>query len=248
MAWLSLGDLRATLTLAILCLACYQDVKTREIDDRLWYVLIGLGLPMVALELSTRLSPVYLTLYVVSVCTGLALSAALYYAKLMGGADAKAIMAFSLLELPAPWRSILSTIPPLAILTNAVILSVATPLILMLRNIILFGGRLWKEVCRDEPLWKRALAILVLTKVKVGEYREKPHAYVLAEDRSSGCTRIVLNLSAPEDIVLPPEELRDEEEVWVSYLLPYILVLTAGYATYKTAGPLLELLLRAWLS
>jgi len=234
---------KTLVAVAALMLACYQDVKTREIDDKVWYIMAGVGLPIAVLQVLLRRDPLYAMAYLVSAAVGTVLAFTVYWARLMGGADAKALIAISVIEIPAPWRGILATTPSLAVLTNAVLLSALTPLAMAVRNLVLLRGKLWKGLCPDEPLWKRVLAVLVLTKVPIRTYRQKPHAFVLAENRDRGCVSLVFNLSAPEEEVPPPSDLPDEEEVWVSYLLPYILAIAGGYIIYKLVGPILEIAL-----
>lgn len=220
----------------ILFLASYQDLKTREIDDRLWYVLIGLNGALTTLQFASKDSPDIL-IYAVSVVIGLGIALAVHFASLMGGADVKAIMALSLTETPLTLNGIFSLVPSVAIVTNAILISLAGPLAMLVRN-LRRGRGLFKDLCPDEPRWKVALALLTLTKVSLEEYKKNSYKYHLAEVREGDCKRLLISISVKER-----EGKTDTaygNEVWVSYFLPYIVFITAGYITYKIFGAFLD--------
>lgn len=110
--------LKALLIAIALTYASFQDIKTREIDDRVWLLVIPLGAILTAIEIFT--TPGYpLLLSGLSIILSVILALALFYAGLYGGADAKALIAIAAtLPLP-PYTQFISPFYPLAVFGNA---------------------------------------------------------------------------------------------------------------------------------
>ena len=219
----------------VLLLASYQDLKTREVDDRLWYALAGCNGVLTALQFTFENSP-DLLVFAASVVAGLGVALAVHFAGLMGGADVKAIVALSLTETPPVSSGIFSLMPSIAIVTNAILISLAGPLAMLVRN-LRRGRNLFKDLCPDEPRWKAALAVLTLTKVSREEYGRNSYKYRLAEVVEGDCKRLLISISVEEG---GKTEVAGGGEVWVSYFLPYIVFITAGYIAYKVLGAFLD--------
>ncbi len=228
--------IKSLIACGILLLASYQDLKTREIDDRLWYALVGLNGTLTAFQFASKDSPDAL-IYAASMVIGLGMALAIHFASLMGGADVKAIIALSLTEAPPTSSGIFSLVPSVAIVTNAIIISLLGPLVMLIRN-LRRGRNLLKDLCPDEPRWKVALAILALTKVSSEEYRRNTHKYRLAEIKDGDCKRLLISLSVEEEG--EKDSVYGDGEIWVSYFLPYIVFITAGYIAYKVLGAILD--------
>jgi Flp pilus assembly protein protease CpaA len=81
--------LKFIVVMPILAYAAYTDIKTRRADNRLWYLIGCFGIVINLFAFN------YLMLITISVFTMIALSS--YYLLHMGGADAKAIIAMSLM-------------------------------------------------------------------------------------------------------------------------------------------------------
>ncbi|MER3407915.1 MAG: peptidase, partial [Nitrososphaera sp.] len=101
--WLLLFFVREILCLAMLSIGSYYDLKTREVDDRLWVVFGGAGLVLHAWEyVSTATVDVPMALISVSLTAAIAI--VLYRYGFFGGADAKALVAVSVI-LPVYYSS-----------------------------------------------------------------------------------------------------------------------------------------------
>lgn len=225
----------------LLGIAAYQDLKTREIDDKIWIVILAVNGAFTAFELWFYHSLIYLMLYLISVAVGLAIAAVMHFGKMMGGADVKALIALSLTETPK-FRYIygyVSVIPSLAILTNTVILSLFAPLFIFLNNVRKIDY-LYNDLCPDESTLKKLIALFALTKVSLKEYEKNKHKYAIAERRDGSCKRIMLSLSLEEK----DSDVQFSGEVWVSYLLPYILFIFLGYLCYVLGGALIDLVFK----
>lgn len=108
-----------------LAFASYQDVKTREIDDKVWVAAGGIGAALTAYEvLATPGYPLMLAGISIAITAVLALG--IFYLGLYGGADAKALIAIAVtipLALPPPANSI-SPLFPLTVFGNSLIISI----------------------------------------------------------------------------------------------------------------------------
>jgi len=227
----------------LLGIAAYQDLKTREIDDKIWIVILAVNGAFTAFELwfYHSLSLIYLMLYLISVAVGLAIAAVMHFGKMMGGADVKALIVLSLTETPK-FRYIygyVSIVPSLAILTNTVIISLFAPLFIFLNNARKINY-LYSDLCPDESTLKKLIALFALTKVSSKEYEKNKHKYAIAERRDGSCKRIILSLF----LVERDSDVQPSGEVWVSYLLPYILFIFLGYLCYVLRGALIDLIFK----
>ncbi|MCD6209166.1 MAG: prepilin peptidase [Thermoproteales archaeon] len=238
-----LEHLKELVAIFLLGIAAYQDLKTREIDDKIWIVILAVNGAFTAFELwfYHSLSLIYLMLYLISVAVGLAIAAVMHFGKMMGGADVKALIVLSLTETPK-FRYIygyVSIVPSLAILTNTVIISLFAPLFIFLNNARKINY-LYSDLCPDESTLKKLIALFALTKVSSKEYEKNKHKYAIAERRDGSCKRIILSLF----LVERDSDVQPSGEVWVSYLLPYILFIFLGYLCYVLRGALIDLIFK----
>jgi preflagellin peptidase FlaK len=156
----SAPDLLRLLAVPVLGWAAWQDVRTRRVDDRVWAVLLALGLPLLAWELWTAWDasagvrfPLLFVRAAVSVLVVGGMGVGFYYLPAgFGGADAKAIVALAVLFPTYPTYYLPGTALPLTatavgvfsltVLTNTVILGLVQPAVVAARN-ALAGDRGW---------------------------------------------------------------------------------------------------------
>lgn len=156
----SVPDLLRLLAVPVLGWAAWQDVRTRRVDDRVWAVLLALGLPLLAWELWTAWDasagvrfPLLFVRAAVSVLVVGGMGIGFYYLPAgFGGADAKAIVALAVLFPTYPTYYLPGTALPLTattvgvfsltVLTNTVILGLVQPAVVAARN-ALAGDRGW---------------------------------------------------------------------------------------------------------
>jgi preflagellin peptidase FlaK len=138
--------------LPVFALAAYRDVETRRVRNELWMPLVVLGLVLLATDTvgALRLGGFRLRLFVIHVAVSLGLVAPLGYVfwRLggFGGADAKAIIVLALIfpEFPTyylPGVAVPLVQPPLgvfslSVLSNTVLVGLAFPLLLAVRNLL----------------------------------------------------------------------------------------------------------------
>ncbi|MEJ5293558.1 MAG: prepilin peptidase [Candidatus Methanosuratincola sp.] len=117
---------------AALAVASYQDLKTREIDDRIWLVSGAAGALLTVAEVIT--TPAYpLLLAGFSALLTAAIAVAVFYLGLYGGADAKALLVAAVTLPLSPWAvgtgpvwmpgSYTNPFFPLTLLGNGLLLS-----------------------------------------------------------------------------------------------------------------------------
>lgn len=162
---------------AALAVASYQDVKTREIDDRVWVASGLVGALLTVAEIIV--SPGYpVILAVFSALLTAAIAIGVFYLGLYGGADAKALLVAAVTLPLSPWvgglayggwgQGSLFVNPffPLTLLGNALLLSILLVPSCLLWNLYakLRGERLFDGVSAS-PLQKLA-ALLTAVRVK----------------------------------------------------------------------------------
>jgi preflagellin peptidase FlaK len=162
-------DLLRLLAVPILAVAAWRDVRTRRVPNEFWYALTALGVVLLAWEWVSlgsgfrRSHLVRTTLLSVAVVVPLAY--AFWRFGAFGGADAKALMALAILfptypivYLPSESLPLVVTsvgVFSLTILTNGVLLGMAYPLVLGVRNLL--AGHLDRRMFVARPMPWRAV-------------------------------------------------------------------------------------------
>lgn len=161
---------------AALAVASYQDVKTREIDDRVWLVSGAAGAVLTAAEIITTPGYPLLAAGLSALLTAV-IAVGVFYLGLYGGADAKALLVAAVTLPLSPWvgaayavwrQGSLFVNPffPLTLLGNALFLSLLLVPSCLAWNLYsrLSGERLFDGVSAS-PLQKLA-ALLTAVRVK----------------------------------------------------------------------------------
>ncbi|MGM0591775.1 MAG: prepilin peptidase, partial [Halobacteriota archaeon] len=139
----STPDLLRLVAIPVLGWAAWRDVKTRRVPNVVWYPLAALGALLVLWELPTA-DQSFVVRVAISVGFVGTLAYAFWWLGGFGGADAKALMALSILLPTFPTYYLSTTALPLestvlgvfslTVLTNTVIVGLAYPLVLGVRN------------------------------------------------------------------------------------------------------------------
>ena len=148
----SLSDLLRLLVVPVFAWAAYRDVQTRRLPNVLWYPLAALGAVLLLWDVAARwpVAGVGDRLFLVRVAFSLGfvipLSYAFWWLGGFGGADAKALMTLAVVFPTFPAYSVgtlrLPVVEPLlgvfsmTILTNTVVVALAYPLVLLVRNVV----------------------------------------------------------------------------------------------------------------
>jgi preflagellin peptidase FlaK len=150
----SAPDLLRLLVVPAFAWAAWRDVRTRRLPNRLWAPLVALGLLALAADvvasppLGAATDALFLFRVAFSVCFVVPLSYVFWRLGAFGGADAKALMTLAVVFPTFP-TYVFSTAPPIAlplqstalgvfsmtILTNTVLVGLAYPVVLAVRNL-----------------------------------------------------------------------------------------------------------------
>ena len=240
--------------LATLLYACVLDIRDRRVPFRTWYPMLFLGVPAAAyfyltLVLSGRPGLVagYLAL-----CGIFSLIFYMFAAKnLFGGADAWALIFISVCIPFFPLTPLFGYPPlgflPFTVLTNAVLLNLFTPL----------GIFVWNMYKRN----RAPLPYMFFGFPVEGKSIQQAFGFVM-EDFSEEEGKLVRTFIGIRDAIrrmvsgegrvytkdlrLHPEQYRKElqlyrkaGDVWISYAVPFIIPITAGFITAILFGDLL---------
>lgn len=166
----STPDLLRLLAVPVFAWAAYRDVHTRRVPNQTWPPLVGLAVVALVWDVWLILDadPYLRRLFVLQVVVSLALVAPLGYLFWrfggFGGADAKAVMTLAVLFPAYPTLYLwFGTLPAtratlgvfsLTVLTNTVLLGLAYPGVLVIRNAV--GGRFAPVMFIGRPVPARA--------------------------------------------------------------------------------------------
>ncbi len=230
----------------ILIYACYSDIKKRSVTNKLWGLMIAAGIPIVAYNMFIYGTP-FLILFISSVSFTFVLSYLFFRLNIFGGADAKCLIAISVLipvhpgftllsyHFPINFNSFIMTDPfPFAVTTlfNAAFVSLIAPLSIFFYNFL--------HLRREELRGNIGLAFIgyklpidALTDAKQkNKHIRLVHSY---EEKEGNVERrhSFGGVEIDNDVV---EMLRDyhiqgkiDEKVWVTPELPFMLFITAGF-------------------
>jgi preflagellin peptidase FlaK len=170
MVWLSIFEGLAAIKIVLLggtlFVASFQDLKSREVSDKIWGVALPLGLMLTVVEIV--LNPGYP--YLLALLSGLfsvALAFGIYYLGLYGGADAKALATIAATS-PLPPYGIFGTSPffPITVLGNGIILSLLLIPACLVWNVLFYlrGKDLFSGL--TVSWWEKVVAVLIGVKVK----------------------------------------------------------------------------------
>lgn len=232
------------------------DVERGEVYETLAFMSV-LSLPVATLIYGALvLHQVQAAGYALLACIFCSIFYAFQRLNLFGGADAYALMIITACLPLHPWLPIAGTPPPgffpFTTLVNAVILNIAAPLWIFLRNltrgdyapfpVMFLGFPVAGDGIADtfgfvmEDLEERDGA---LTRRFIG-FREGLHRMI------HGGNRIYT-----KDLREHPERFRDELQlyrragrVWISYGIPFIIPITAGFMTALVVGDIPYMILR----
>ena len=225
-----LDIIRLIVGVLILGYASYTDIKTRRASNMLWIIMATAGGFLLIIQYLTIGFNNPLQLLMIPLMIGFAYI--LFQLRLIfGGADAKAIMALSILapfhptinnELPL-WSSMMPF--PWIIFSNSIILFLIIPLALLLYNIAKHDLEL--PYC------------LLGYKMSIDKAK-KTFVWPLEQITNNGMRRFVY---MPKDFDIEEElkefEKRKIQKIWVTPKIPFMIPLLIGFITSFTLGDIL---------
>jgi preflagellin peptidase FlaK len=209
-----------------------------------------------------------LWLFGVSVGITIGFALLLFFTGQFGGADSKAFMCIAvalpffpailvaLPILPEGLSPISTLVFPLTILTNSVLLSASSALILLLSNI---GRRIathqpfFEGTLAKESAWKKLLVLLTAQKLPISTLKIKWHKFPLEDVEEYGDTpkrklfvypHVEETENAPivERLAKASENGKIGNKVWASPGLPLLIFVTAGLVVTIVFGDLVWIL------
>lgn len=221
-------ELKCITLLVALALASYQDVRTREIEDKIWLVAGAAGAALTACE--ALAAPAYPLLFALaSMGLTAVLAVGVYFLGLYGGADAKALAVIAVTMPLSPSSSgLYSPFFPLTVLGNALLCSLVLVPACLVYNVA------WR-LSRGQPLFGGVRAGLLtrigalFTAIKVRPRTARQVHFNPIEVRHEGGPAGLRLFSRVSD----EDEAKDiddsKEYVWVTPAIPMILFLLVGF-------------------
>ena len=229
---------------SFLLYASYQDIKKREVDDKVWIIALIAAMPLTIYLLLLK-SRIVLIIYAMSLVTALVLGFFIAYFELMGGADIKALFVLGLTVLPQSLE--VFDIPSLAIFTNGVIFSLVTIPYIVIRNLVN-----WKKFGKifdiNLPLSRKIILFFITYREKVKRVKSMPYAYFIFEHYEKGTRKIKIVTKVTEDTEALLKKfnemgIKDSDYIWVSPSIPLLVYIMIGYIYYIFLGNILKIIL-----
>jgi prepilin signal peptidase PulO-like enzyme (type II secretory pathway) len=237
--------LRVALSITMLGYASYRDVKTREISDHVWIIFGAAGLGLNIYEVYTGALGLIPLLAAVGFSTVFALLTG--YLGFFGGADLLAFIVMGLLNPVTPFIGfkplIFSPIFfPLTVISNSVLIGATGVIVVLIFNL---------TTSRNEGLfhgyvtpsgWKRVILLLTGVNKDAEAVRGPPYEYPLERIGEGDAIYLIVRPNLMDDAgaseTLNKLRSMGRTRIWISYSLPFILVLGAGYLSSIMLGDL----------
>jgi Flp pilus assembly protein protease CpaA len=232
----------SSLTVLMLGIGAYQDIKRREVDDWVWFIAV----PAAALNvyrLATDTLPIGPVEWGAELALLSAMAIGFYYAGLFGGADAKALVAVGA-ALPSPMLPFHSQIIllGLTVFDNGVVLAVLYSALFTVRNLLMAAfsdGYLGRY---SQARFKTKFGLMLSAyKTNVGEYLKSSYKLFLAEIPQTDPNGRVhfeplfkVHLAFDDDIeaglakLVEQGSVTRDQEIWVSPGLPLVTFMFLG--------------------
>lgn len=224
-------------------LGSFFDLKTREVDDKVWLVYGPIGAALTIIRLLIDPSTLITTLASIGITTLVSLG--LFYFGLYGGADSKAIICLGL-TIPLPptsFQPLLGYLHPvfsIPVLILGFICSASLAVWYGLKNLLAYPkeGREMFEGLEKDAGWKKAMALVLGYRAELSELRSTFYLYPMegVEKDGDGMRRafkLYQDLETDRDVLVSEysgslEKLGYRGKVWVTPGLPLMLFLLIG--------------------
>ncbi|MFX1514814.1 MAG: A24 family peptidase C-terminal domain-containing protein [Promethearchaeota archaeon] len=265
-----LNGILLILTFFLLLIGSWQDLKTREVTDWIWLIMIGGGIIIHVLQIILRLqkdSPNdYIVTMILNIVFAITIALFLTFSGLGGEADRIAYVAIAvatpvslpLFIFPDESYEILITITPkiLDIFFNAYLITLPTPILIFLYNLIY--QRLHPDFydLPNESAWSKLFIRFIgyphNTQNLETEIKDKPWHFDFLEKHIENLgwrVEFRTRLNAPEVDLKRKQEvvslIRSENKVaiWIQPSFPFILFLLLGFVMNAFIGNLILLII-----
>ena len=227
-----------------LLLGSIFDMRTREVDDWVWWAYGPIGLSLTIVRLILDPGTLFVTLASIGVTTLISLGLA--YFGMFGGADSKAIICLSL-TLPVNPTYVPSLLGyvhpffPLVVLIAGFVCSALLGVWFGIRNFLTYikKGRHMFEGLEREGSWRKAMACILGYPAKLTQLQSKFYLYPMEEvavEENTFHRSLKLYLSVETDrdqlvseFVDPLTKAGFEGNVWVTPGIPMLLFILIGF-------------------
>ncbi|UUX92791.1 A24 family peptidase C-terminal domain-containing protein [Methanoplanus endosymbiosus] len=242
--------------------ASYRDILERRVAFKTWYPMLAVGIPMtlwaylIFFGIQTRFATGMIIMTVIFSLMFYFMSA---YLHLFGGADAWAMIFISILIPFYPLQPLWGVPPyqffPFSVFVNAVILNLAVPVALLFYNILKGNIAPLKYMMIGYPVKGDSLTdhygfIMEEFEEDGDEIKRRFVTYGGSLKRMVKGKRRMYTV----DIRKNPEDYSEEirlykkaGSVWISYAVPFIIPITAGFITALIFGDILITLINILL-
>ncbi|MBU2617703.1 MAG: prepilin peptidase [Euryarchaeota archaeon] len=237
-----LDIIRILVCVPFLLYACHSDLKTRKVPNRTWHLMILIGIMLASIDIYKDAN--FLIRLGLSVTFLSAFAYILFRIKALGGADAKALIAISVVVPTFPFVP-LRGIPFLnlfafSVFGNAILLMLIVPLSIFVYNLT----QLSRDEMKEKPLY-----LFLGYKSKISELQNR-HIKLIesyAEQDGNVVRRFVhRGVDIDDEIVERLQQFAKDgkipDEVWVTQGLPFMIPLTLGFITALVYGDLMYLI------
>ncbi|MDI6888954.1 MAG: A24 family peptidase C-terminal domain-containing protein [Methanocellales archaeon] len=246
----NLDEIRILVCIPFLLYSCYSDFKTRRVPNKIWMPLFSVGAILALLDFYTHGTD-FLMRFALSVTLLSTLAYPLFKINAFGGADAKAIIALSILVPTFPSFGLLgydlplTGIPPLNLFAfsafgNAVLLTLVVPVSLFIYNLT----RLSPEELAEKPPYlfigyKSEISKLKNRHIRLIQDFIEQNGNVIPKFRFSG---VRVDDALIERLQRLSKDGKIPEKVWVMPGMPFMISLSVGFAITMVYGDLVYLI------
>jgi preflagellin peptidase FlaK len=224
--------LKVLITAVIFIKASVHDLREREVSDELWKLMLAVAIPLNVVQFIFE--GFDLVLAVVQFVLIFLLANFMFYVAGFGGADAKALIALSIMF---PVYPKILTLPLLnkgfgifafSVLANSVIVAPLLALVMFVRNVL---------------HWESGRLIYRFVGYKV-DVDKIPKFHLLFEfiDENGRLVRTIRAIEPDEDTLRRLREAKKNgiiDRVWVTPALPFLVFMTAGFFVAVIFGDLI---------
>jgi preflagellin peptidase FlaK len=212
----------------MLLIGSYFDIRSREVADKLW---LGFGIAAAASAIwEITFSSVDPLVYGIRVGIASIVALGFYWIGMFGGADAKAVIVVSLFMESSP------SVPPiffpaagLVILVNALFLTLAIPIVLVLFNLmkVVRGDDIFQGF-ENEPFLRKVLVMFLGYRLPA----KSRSFYFTLERIVDGKRKLSFPLTPADDFVA-------QGDVWATPGIPFLVLITVGFLVLIFRGDLM---------
>lgn len=231
--------LKIILSSTILLYTSYLDIKSREVEPKIWIIYGGLGGFLTLIELfRNNLSIIHIIL---SIGIALAIGFVSFYFGLFGGADFLAILSISITHPWPPFNPLFQLIIPypfiLTVILNSLLMSLIVPLINVTKNFRNYNFLINSNI----PFKYKVFFIFLGYPIKVSKYLKMKYLFPLMifEDLNGKLSvkyRLTFNIDEEHanhqlklKKLIEKGFISADDVIWVTQGVPLLVFITIGY-------------------